>query len=216
MTTKKKENLVEHFAADKEKPKKPNIETSNLFESEGRFREVLLKEVDELMKRSKSLESVIINLRAELSTYEVRVRELEAIVSSQFDKVQILELYCEKIPGPVWFKRVNDDEITMDFINSKYTEVWGITCEYYEGKTDIDVWGEEVGSKFYNADVLVLKHKRGHKIIEEVPNDPLGADPKFKKWIIWKFPVIDNNKVIGIGGIAIDYFEIKNLKDNYE
>lgn len=190
-------------------------ETSTLFESESQFRGVLLKEVDELMNRCKNLELVIVQLRAELGMYEKRSRDLENIVASQFNRVQILELYCEMIPGPVWFKKMDlNNELRMYFVNSKFTEVWGVTCEYYLDKTDMEVWGEEVGRKFHEADILVLKYKRGHRIIEKIPNDPFDPTSPVKEWVVWKFPVMDASKIIGIGGIAIDYVENEKIKNH--
>jgi len=188
-------------------------EEATLFESEGKFREVLLKEIEELMNRVKNLETIISILREQLLESEDEVRELRRIVSSNFNKMEILEMYCEKIPGPVWFKVMGENGLKMRFINGKYTEVWGVTQEYYEDKTDLEVWGEHIGSKFHEGDKLVLCHKRGHKIIEVVPNDPTNPESLSKEWIIWKFPVMDENKVVGVGGIAIDYLELKSLKN---
>lgn len=209
--------VISGFLLYKTNTLKEGVKERGMFlDADRKFRDILLKEVDDLIARIKNLEETIGALRDELNSAEQKIFELEKIISSQFNKIKILELYCKNIPGPTWLKRLDkDNHLRMLFVNNKYTEVWGTTDEYYKDKTDYEVWPEEIANKFKEGDELVIQYKRGQKLIEVIPNNPEDANSGEKTWIVWKFPVMDDCEIIGIGGIAVDCEELEEAKDFY-
>jgi len=173
--------------------------------SEAEFRADLLRMISELQARIKSLEEANTSLHHELQKAEKKIQDLEEIISEQFDTIATLSSFCKHIPAPVWVKRVLDDGSTrMFFINRFYEELWGISSEYYAGKTDDEVWGTTIADHFRKADHDVIKYRRGSSFIEQVPIDPFDLDKGYRKSMIWKFPILNGQQLIGIGGILID------------
>lgn len=177
----------------------------NLIESETKFRADLLTMIAELKERIKSLEDANEELRRELQNAERKIEELENTIEEQFDTIAILGSFCKYIPAPVWVKRVHEDSsTTMYFINRFYEEQYGISAEFYSGKSDDEVWGKDIADHFRKADSYILKYKRGASFIENIPVDPFDLDKGYRKCVIWKFPILNGQKLIGIGGILID------------
>lgn len=177
----------------------------NLIESEMKFRADLLTMIAELKERIKSLEESNEQLRRELQNAERKIQDLENTIEEQFDTIAILGSFCKYIPAPVWVKRVHEDgNTTMYFINRFYEEQYGISGEFYTGKTDDEVWGKEIADHFRKADSYILKYKRGASFIESIPVDPFDLDKGHQNCVIWKFPILNGQKLIGIGGILID------------
>jgi regulator of replication initiation timing len=177
----------------------------DLMESEMQFRTDLLEMIADLKDRIKSLEEANEELRRELSRAERKIQELEDTIEEQFDTIAILGSFCKHIPAPVWVKKVHEDNnTTMYFINRFYEEQWGISAEFYSGKTDDEVWGTEIADHFRKADSYIVKYKRGASFIENIPVDPFDLTKGHRKCVIWKFPILNGQKLIGIGGILID------------
>lgn len=177
----------------------------NLIESEMKFRTDLLEMIADLKERIKSLEEANQELRRELQKAERKIEDLENTIEEQFDTIAILGSFCKYIPAPVWVKRVHEDgNTTMYFINRFYEEQWGISAEFYSGKTDDEVWGKEIADQFRKADAYILKYKRGASFIENIPVDPFNLEKGYRKCVIWKFPILNGQNLIGIGGILID------------
>ena len=189
----------------------------NLIESEMKFRADLLTMIAELKERIKSLEESNEQLRRELQNAERKIQDLENTIEEQFDTIAILGSFCKYIPAPVWVKRVHEDgNTTMYFINRFYEEQYGISGEFYTGKTDDEVWGKEIADHFRKADSYILKYKRGASFIESIPVDPFDIDKGHQNCVIWKFPILNGQKLIGIGGILIDIDSYVLKKTSHE
>ena len=181
------------------------LHEQSLIDSEMKFRVDLLEMIDELKDRIKSLEESNEELRRELYKAEKKIQDLENTLEDQFDTIAILGSFCKYIPAPVWVKKVHEDGgTTMYFINRHYEEQWGISADFYAGKTDDEVWGKEIADHFRKADSYILKYLRGTSFIEKVPVDPFNIDKGYRNCVVWKFPILNGQKLIGIGGILID------------
>lgn len=65
------------------------------------------------------------------------------------------------MPVPSWCK---DTDGVMIWINEEYTRVFGIKSTQYEGKTDVEVWGKEIGRQFRinDLEVIIPNHRIRH------------------------------------------------------
>ena len=188
-----------------------------LIESETKFRSDLLAMIAELKDRIKSLEEANEELRRELDKAERKIEELENTIEEQFDTIAILGSFCKHIPAPVWVKKIQDDgETVMYFINRCYEEQYGISAEFYTGKTDDEVWGKEIADHFRKAEAHNLKYKTGASFVESIPVDPFDVDKGHRNCVIWKFPILNGQKLIGIGGILIDIDSYVLKKTSHE
>jgi hypothetical protein len=191
------------YKTHKNKVAQKDKETELQYEQQ--FRADLLEMISDLQIRLKSLEESNSLLRKELQIAGQKIQELEDIIEEQFDTISVLGSFCKYIPAPVWVKKVLDDNTTrMFFINKFYEEAYGISSDYYVGKTDKEVWGDEIAAHFNIADSDVLRYKRGASFIENIPVDPFDLSKGSRQCVIWKFPILNNHNLIGIGGILID------------
>jgi hypothetical protein len=201
------------YKTHKNKVAQKDKETELQYEQQ--FRSDLLEMISDLQIRLKSLEESNTLLRKELHVAEKKIQELEDIIEEQFDTISVLGSFCKHIPAPVWVKKVQEDNTTrMFFINKFYEELYGISNDYYAGKTDKDVWGDEIAAHFNIADSDVLMYKRGTAFIENIPIDPFDVSKGSRKCVIWKFPILNNYNLIGIGGILIDIDDYVLKKTN--
>ncbi len=185
-----------------------------IIDYENKFRADLIEMISDLKDRIDSLEKANGLLREELHVANKKIQELENTIEEQFDMISILTSFCKYIPAPVWVKKIGENnKTTMYFINRFYEEQWGISAEYYIGKEDKEVWGEEIAKHFSEADSYIIKYKKGATFVENVPVDPFDLEKGYRKCVIWKFPILSNQVLIGIGGILIDiedYLKKKN------
>lgn len=151
-----------------------------------------------LMERVERLEEAVAEKSRELHEAELKIAELERRVSEQFDHIGVLESFHDHVPGPCWLK---DTAGRMYFINAAYEREWGVSRLKYEGRYDRDIWPPEVAEAFVAHDQHVLAEMRGIEAVEFVPDRPDAATGR--EWVIWKFPVMREREVVGVGGIAL-------------
>lgn len=146
-------------------------------------------------------------MRAEVDTLKEKNNHLE-------NQIILMQSADNLYPFPMWLKSPNG---TMLVINDEYVHIFNIKKSDYIGKTDVDVWGEEVGREYWNNDLKILKGKKLYVGMEKVPAG--NGD-----WMIVKFPLKVGDIVIGLKGYAIpvskddmlllDNFEGKHNKRN--
>lgn len=138
--------------------------------------------------------------------YEIDRMAIE--IGKLYNTIDAFTDFCEYIPTPTWMKypNINDEYSTMCFINQAYEIEWGISKSSYEGKSDIDIWPETVAKEFSRHDKEVTKYATTIITQEKVPRipfKPVSETNQVRSWIIWKFPVIIEKKVFGVGGMAM-------------
>ncbi len=123
------------------------------------------------------------------------------------DTLRLRESYLSAIienqPGLLWLK---DTEGRFLSVNSEFSKSCGLNDpELLVGKTDKDIWSQELAAKYAADDAKVLKS--GQPIIIEEPISDKGEIAWFETF---KTPVFDNQGVvIGTTGYAHDITERK-------
>ncbi len=118
-----------------------------------------------------------------------------------------LSAIIENQPGLVWLK---DTESRFLAVNKSFAESCGVdNPDSLVGKSDWDVWPDELADK-YRLDDLEVMNKKVSVMVEE----PI-QDSGVRKWFeTFKTPVIDENgTVIGTTGYARDITERKRVED---
>jgi PAS domain-containing protein len=142
-----------------------------------------------------------------------QIAAMQAIQNEQQTQIKNLEVYqrerigqstalIEYMPFPAWLKIVDPEGAPrMAYVNRAYEEIYGIPALSYIGKTDVEVWGDEIGKRFVANDFEVILSNRPLIKGERVQL----SDGSYAIHLISKFPVrlADGTEVEGVGGISI-------------
>lgn len=131
-----------------------------------------------------------------------KIAEMEKRISNLNTKLLIMESAGMNIPLPTWLK---DLDGTMLAINDSYEFYFlkpiNRTKEDYIGKTDFDIWNEEIAKIYKENDLAVLRSSKKIWFGEE-PIVLNGKDVT-KEWKMLKYVRFAGELEIGIGGMAI-------------
>ncbi len=104
---------------------------------------------------------------------------------------------------------LKDREGRYLLINKRFAELFHITKEGIKGKTDFDIFPENIASSFRTNDIEVLKVKRPVRFDESVPQEN-----SLHYYISIKVPVFDSCGVpFATCGISTDITERKQMED---
>lgn len=124
------------------------------------------------------------------------------------EKQTYLQSILDNFPFLVWLKDINGKFLA---VNQQFALSTGLKeAEELIGKTDLDVWPEEL-AKNYIADDQSVIEKKQKKIVEE-----LIADHGINKWFeTFKSPIFDEKKiVIGTVGFSREITEKKEAEEH--
>lgn len=143
-------------------------------------------------------------LRREVKILTKLINDRDTEITSLRNQLMIFESSHSDVPVPIWLKDTNG---IMLFVNAEYEDALlqpvNKSAEDYIGKTDVDVWGLEIGNKFREHDRRVMRQKRPVEINEMWH----GAGGHFYIGRVIKYPRFLNKTVIGIGGIVVDMWK---------
>ncbi len=132
-----------------------------------------------------------------------RKQALEALREIQLQQRAILD----NIPDLIWLKDRDSRFIT---VNMAYAAACHLTPEQLIGKTDSDVWPEDLACKYREDDKHVMVSASQNRMIEQI----VGKDGRRRWSETIKMPVFDENgELMGTTGIARDIHERKCTED---
>ena len=113
----------------------------------------------------------------------------------------------DNIPDLAWLK---DEESRFIAVNEPFAQACGLASTELIGKTDLEIWSEELAQGYRKDDFEVMRSgKRKH--VEERLVDSAGCE----RWVeTAKTPIFDTGgKLIGMAGISRDITERKRMED---
>ncbi len=148
-------------------------------------------------------------LQAELETQvQLRTAELASVNQQLLETQRQQRALLDSIPDIAWLK---DRESRFIAVNQPFAAACGSEPELLVGKTDLDVWPEELANNYRSDDRLVLESGRPKKVEEQL----VSADGS-QHWIeTIKVPIISKTgEVVGTAGIARDITERKQVDED--
>ncbi len=135
---------------------------------------------------------------------EIECLERYADLDHKYDLLraafQVHKKSSPELPIPMWIKDMNG---IMVALNDAYEKTFLLpinkTREDYIGNDDEVIWGELIAKEFKKNDRKVVEDKVETRVFENVKT----AQGAFESYDILKYPKMDGNLVIAIGGIAI-------------
>ncbi len=141
-------------------------------------------------------------LEGRLKDREVEIerlsKDLLAARTIDQDPEDVLKNLVDSDIGISWVKRrVSSTEYRMLRVSAGYARILLKDApEYYDGKSDAEVWGDETAARFLANDEDVHARQEGKHVVEEVKNG---------RFIGRKFPIYisGRNYIIGIGDFEV-------------
>lgn len=177
-------------------------------QSQNAFNTNLLTRVQQQDAKIEKLETETSKLKAQLMESNLKNIELMSKLSKEVNANAILFNYLDSNPLPAWIK---DSNLKMYAINRAYEQTY---CKYrnaYIGKTDYDVWPENIAKQFIENDKIVQKSQGYVMFKEKIDNyDCISGELLGKVQLtIWKFAVQLPDGTRGVGGITVAEKDIK-------
>ncbi len=97
----------------------------------------------------------------------------------------------------------------MLYVNRTYERVFHTTLAAVEGKTDFDLWPQDVAQRLRKTDEAILSGDRAVEVLEIVPT-PEGG---YRRWLAFKFPFRDGADELRLGGMAVDVTERERAQE---
>ncbi len=139
--------------------------------------------------RMEALELRVDALRKELNERNMLVIELRTALASNHDPMDTLYRYLESMDVPAWLKQYDpvDNHFHMLYLNHEYERFYDVSMENYVGKTDFDIYPEDVAERYAAHDRAVYENKTFMRFIEYGRTASTGA--RMVPGVFWKFYV---------------------------
>lgn len=146
-------------------------------------------------------EAAILRSIADMVYISIQQAEFSSKINEQVERERAI---LSNLPFMIWIK---DSESKFLAANESFAKMCGKKVEDIIGKTDLELWPEELAQGYIKDDIEVMQKKKT-KSIEEVINDPSG--PKWHE--TFKTPLFnDKGEVVGTTGFSRDITEKKEV-----
>lgn len=134
------------------------------------------------------------------------ITDRKKIEESLAESQERFRAFMENSPAIAWMK---DEEGRHVFVNRSFQMYHGLKLENVLGKTDFDVWPEDVAQKFRENDLAVLSSGRTVEVFEET----VDAKGVHSHWQNIKFIVTDASGMRYVAGFGIDITRRKRIEE---
>ena len=124
-------------------------------------------------------------------------------------KNRMFSAFMDHGPFVSYIKDVNGRIV---FYNARLQEAFGVEGDAWLGKSDEDLWPAKVAEKFRRGDQQVIQGGVPAVLEEQSP----GSMGSTITWRSYKFPIVNEEGVVMVGGMSVDVTEEKAQKAELE
>jgi PAS domain S-box-containing protein len=135
-----------------------------------------------------------------------REQQLRTVQESLRESEDRFRLFMDNSPTVAWIK---DEEGHHVYLSRCYEQRFGVSIETWLGKTDAELWPQQLAEKFRATDLEVLATGQPTEFTETIRY----ADGRCTSWLTIKFPFCDTAGVRYVGGIGLDISQRKKAED---
>jgi PAS domain S-box-containing protein len=104
---------------------------------------------------------------------------------------------------------IKDADGRRVYLNQRYRQTFQLGTEDLLGKTDFDLYPQDIAERLRRTDQAVLESRSPIRTIEDVPT----PDGVAHHWLVFKFPIEETPGVWFVGGVAVDITEQKQTEE---
>lgn len=145
-------------------------------------------------------------LREQMNQLDTALREKRVITKQLRESEARFRSFVEHSPAAAFIK---DDEGRMRYYNRTLANMYGVSPDDWLGKTDYEIWPQEIADALRSADIAVLGGLDGIELAERTPHPAGGV----AYWKSFKFPYIDIEGKRCLAGLAIDVTRETHLEE---
>lgn len=120
-----------------------------------------------------------------------------------------MRAFLENSATIAWIK---DAEGRHVYLSQNYERRFNVRLEDWLGKTDFEVWPQDIAERFREHDAIVLKENRRLEVVEQARD----ADGKVSWWLNSKFLFQDSCGRKYIGGLGVDITDRKQAEEELQ
>lgn len=120
--------------------------------------------INSLNSRNAKLEKKLDDCDIEFEKIEKEKEGLKLELAKKENELVLHLAMQHDYPFPFWVKNPNGYMIR---INKAYSDIFGKNQEEYEGKSDVEIWGQEKGSAFRANDLVARMDPKGYVIFTD-------------------------------------------------
>jgi two-component system sensor histidine kinase UhpB len=143
-------------------------------------------------------------IQRELREAEVR-KERRLAEEALKESEKRFALFMRHLPGLAYIK---DEEGKILYINEFAEKTYGWKTKEILGKTDFELWSQEVAERMRQGDRQALSKK---KVVESI--DQIEHDDQTISYLSYKFPILRKDSPTWLGAIYIDITKRKQAED---
>ncbi len=140
----------------------------------------------------------------EMDSLLVKLNALNALLEAEEGKLRFQGSYAlrflNSMPFPAWIKSKISSTWRIIYVNKAYEDAYQIKASTYYLKTDISIWGEEMGTAFHEADNEAERLRGAPYFVRETIINPITH--KKTQVDVTKWALMMGDEVIGVAGFV--------------
>lgn len=143
----------------------------------------------------------------------LKSKKLEEDMRQLKNQLLLLQISLPELPIPMWTK---SDTGVFLAVNKAFETIYldpiGKKAEECIGKTDVEVWGIEIGSIYQRHDLSAMKTGKTESFVE-----PLKTASTIKTIYVLRYVrKLDNSYIVGVGGLAFEESLLNSLSSQLQ
>ena len=138
-----------------------------------------------------------LEMMASVGTLLGRVIEREQTSRELKASEERFRMFMDNSPAVAWMK---DEEGRYAYLSKSFERRFHVLLADCRGKTDFDLWPQEIAEEFRTNDIAVLRDETIMEAVEQAPN----PDGTISFWWNFRFPFQDEKGIRYVGGIGFD------------